>query len=354
MALDFSNIHSLKRFEQKNSKRQKTDFNFEREYNFSIDVDRNLSIFPFFERDIDLNEAVFFDTETTGLSHGAGNMVFLAGLGFLKGKKFVVRQYFVSNPSVEHRLIETVIDLFSKKNVVVTYNGKCFDIPVIRTRCALNGICEPEIEQIDLYHISRFVWKDRLKGFRLVDVEKDILNFTRKGDLPGSMAPFAYREFLLRGEKKLLEKVFRHNLTDVYSLFKLFLRVGDESRWDILHAKARKHFKEKNFEAALEYLRKVVKLNIPENFKKDAYFLASMCLKRIGELEKAVLLWKRIGDVPSLIELAKFYEHKKRNYSKALVFTDLAIKNTSLSSPLYADLLKREKRLRNKVKTLFT
>ncbi len=350
MALDFSNIHSLKRFEKKKNNRKKPEFNFERKYNFSINLKKNHSIFPFFEKEVALEDVVFFDTETTGLSHGAGNMVFLAGLGFLDGNRFVVRQYFVSNPSVEHRLIETVVDLFSKKRVVISYNGKCFDIPVIKTRCAMNGICEPDIEQIDLYHISRFIWKDRFKSFRLIDVEREVLGFKRKDDLPGSMAPFAYREFLLRGERKLLEKVFKHNLRDVYSLLKLYFRVGDESCWDILLAKARKHFKEKNFESALEYLRKVVKLEVQKTIKKDAYFLASMCLKRIGEVEKAVALWERIGDVSSLIELAKFYEHKKKDFMMALECTEKAIRKIdSKHAVLFADLLKRKKRLKQKL-----
>ncbi len=348
MALDFSNIHSLKKI-KKPKKDKQENFPFERVKSFPVNIPENVSIYPFFRKGFSLEEVVFFDTETTGLSHGAGNIVFLAGVGFFEGGKFIVKQYFVSNPGIEFKLIETLIELFSKRRIVISYNGKCFDIPIIKTRCAINGINEPDIEQIDLYHISRFIWKEKLPGFRLVDVERRVLGFERKNDLPGSMAPFAYREFLLRGKRELLEKVFEHNLRDVYSLLELYLKISDKKDKDILFATARKHYKNKEYKLSLDVLRTLVSLDISSETKKSAYFLAAMCLKKMGDFDKAITLWEMVGDIESYVELAKFYEHKEKDYGKALKYTELALNKADPAFSLFKELIKRRNRLTNKL-----
>ncbi|BBB32083.1 conserved hypothetical protein [Thermotomaculum hydrothermale] len=348
MALDFSNIHSLNQFKKNNEKKESRDFPFERENVFDIDLPSETSIYPFFREDFALQDAMFFDTETTGLSHGAGNMVFLAGIGYVDRGKLVIKQFFVSNPSIEFKLIETLLELFANRNIVISYNGKCFDIPVIKTRCVMNGINEPDVEQIDLYHISRFVWKDKLRSFRLVDIEREILKFERKDDLPGSMAPFAYREFLLRGKTELLERVFKHNLRDVYSLFEIFKIICNKNNIDVLFAKARKFFALKEFDESLDILRHILSLEIDDINKKKVYSLAAKCLKKKGEFEKAKKLWLKIRDVESHIELAKFYEHKQRDYNKALKHTEMALSKTKEKTPLFKELLIRKKRLISK------
>ena len=349
MALDFSNIHSLNKYKKTEKNKNGKHFSFERESVFSINLPENLSIFPFYGKKFSLNNAVFFDTETTGLSHGAGNMVFLAGIGFVENNRFVVKQYFVSTPPVEFQLVETLVNLFSERKIVITYNGKCFDIPVIKTRCALHGILEPDIEQIDLYHISRFIWRDRLKSFRLVDVEREVLNFERKGDLPGSMAPFAYRQFILRGETGLLERVFKHNLRDVYSLLHLFLKVCDKGDVDVLFASARRHFLDREYLLSLEVLRKLLPQVKDKQIKQKIYILAAECLKKKGEVGKAVSLWKRVGDVNSHIEIAKFYEHREKDFSLALKHTEIALRKAKSQPQVFKELIKRRERLIKKL-----
>ena len=349
MAIDFSNIHSLNKYKKTEKKKNEKHFPFERESVFSVNLPENLSISPFYEKEFSLNDAVFFDTETTGLSHGAGNMVFLAGIGFIEGNRFIIKQYFVSNPAVEFQLVETLVKLFAERKIVITYNGKCFDIPIIKTRCAMHGICEPDIEQVDLYHISRFIWKDKLSSFRLVDVEKEILNFERKGDLPGSMAPFAYREFLLRGETGLLERVFKHNLRDVYSLLELFLRICDKKDVDVIYGCARKHFLNKEYELSLDKLRKLLPEVKKRQIKQKAYLLAAKCLKKKGDFEKAADLWHRVGNIESHIELAKFYEHRKKDLHTALKHTEVALAKLESNLKIKEELQKRRERLIKKL-----
>ena len=349
MAIDFSNIHSLNKYKKTEKNKNEKYFPFERENVFSINLPENLSIYPFYEKEFSVNDTLFFDTETTGLSHGAGNMVFLAGIGFVEKNRFIVKQYFVSNPAVEFQLVENLVKLFNERKIVITYNGKCFDIPIIKTRCAMHGILEPDIEQIDLYHISRFIWKDKLNSFRLVDVEKEILNFERKGDLPGSMAPFAYREFLLRGETGLLERVFKHNLRDIYSLLELFYKVCDKNNIDVLYGCARKHFLNKEYELSLDTLRKLLPEIKDKELKKKVYLLAAKCLKKKGDFEKAVNLWHRVANIESHIELAKYYEHKKKDLHSALRHTKIALIKSESNLKVTEELKKRRERLIKKL-----
>lgn len=344
MDINSFNIHSLKKFSKRQSAERENPFSFERENSFSFPIPSKISLYPFYLKNFSLKDCIFFDTETTGLSRGAGNMVFLAGVGYVENSRFVVKQYFVSNPSVEFKLIETLIGLFKERKIVVSFNGKCFDIPVIKTRCVMNGIDEPDIEQIDLFHISRFIWKDFLNSFRLSDIEKNILGFYRKGDLPGSMAPFAYRSFLLSGKTDLLEKVFVHNLHDVVSLFKLFAKIGREDDFYVSFARARKFFSLKDYNACLNELRKIAVQKNSDKLREEIYMLASFCLKKQGDIEKAANLWKKTDNFVSHVELAKYYEHKKKDFEKALMHTDLAVKLCKNPSLLFK-LEKRRERL---------
>ncbi len=347
MAINFKNIHSLKNLtKSKGEKREnRPTFPFEREHTFRFDKIPLPSNNILFEFPLNWEDIIFFDTETTGLSHGAGNTVFLAGIGYFEGNLFYVKQYFVENPSVEAKLIEKTVSLFKKRKTVVTYNGKCFDIPIIKTRCLLNGIEEPSINQIDLYHLSRFIWKNQLISFKLTDIEREILKSERTNDLPGSMAPFAYRIFLLKGETALLERVFEHNLKDIIALYKLLVKIHSQD-FHISLATAKKLQKSKNYKKAIEVLRKCVKLASNDEQKKEAYKLASFCLKKIGEWELCEKLWLSIGDFDSFVELSKYYEHKKKNHAKALKY---ALKAKALSENTYRqpkeDIDKRIKRI---------
>ena len=321
MAIKFNNIHSLKKLtaNKKEKKENANSFPFEREYNFEfekIPLSNNSHLFDF---PLNWEDIIFFDTETTGLSHGAGNTVFLAGIAYFENNIFKVKQYFVENPSIEAKLIEKTVSLFKQRKTVVTYNGKCFDIPIIKVRCLMNGIEEPSVNQIDLYHISRFVWKNKLNSFKLTDLEREILKSERINDLPGSMAPFAYRMFLLRGETELLEKVFAHNLKDIISLYKLFVKIHTKDFYTTL-ASARKLIKNKKFEQAIELLRESLNFALSLREKKEVYKLASYCLKKTGKWEACKKLWVAVGDFESFVELSKYYEHREKDMEKALKY----------------------------------
>ena len=162
------------------------------------------------------------------------------------------------------------------------------------------------------------------------------------------MAPFAYREFLLRGETSLLEKVFEHNLRDVYSLFEIFKVICDKNNIDVLFAKARKFFVLKEFDESLNILRQILSFGVDKKDKREIYSLAAKCLKRKGEFEKAEKLWLKIGDIESHIELAKFYEHRVKDFNKALKYTTLALNNVDSNSPFFKELIKRKNRLFSK------
>ena len=123
-----------------------------------------------------LEDLVFLDTETTGLAGGTGTLVFLVGIGFFRENNFIVKQYFMSEPASEIFLINALEDEFRKFSVFVSFNGKSFDIPLLKTRFILNQKKLNKMGNLDLLHLSRRLWKNSLKNCTLQNLEKEILN----------------------------------------------------------------------------------------------------------------------------------------------------------------------------------
>src|SRR4029453_12755065 len=121
----------------------------------------------------DLTEAVFLDTETTGLAAGAGTAAFLIGVGFVQGSRFVVRQYFMRDYHEEGALLEALAEELKAFRYMVTFNGKMFDIPLLDARFRLNRGRFPlaETPHLDLLHPARRLWKLRLDSCRAPALE---------------------------------------------------------------------------------------------------------------------------------------------------------------------------------------
>ena len=144
------------------------------------------------------NDLFFFDTETTGLGGGVGNTIFLLGYAYLEKDEIILRQHFLPEPGLEIPLYYSFLENIDY-TTLVTYNGKAFDWPQVKTRHTLIREHVPKLPSFghfDLYHASRRFWKDQLESVKLVNVEKDILEFERKDDVPGFLAPMIYFDFL--------------------------------------------------------------------------------------------------------------------------------------------------------------
>ncbi len=175
---------------------------------------------------IDAERLRFFDLETTGLSGGTGTLAFLAAVGRIEGEDFALTQLFLEDFPGEGRLIEALLKLFGEGDVMVSYNGRAFDMPLLRTRCVMNTLVPPHLPHIDALFAARRLWKRVHGGASLGLLERGVLGVERGEDLPGAMIPEAWLDFARTGDNPLMRLVLSHNADDVLGLARLTARIG--------------------------------------------------------------------------------------------------------------------------------
>jgi DNA polymerase III epsilon subunit-like protein len=170
---------------------------------------------------------IFIDLETTGLSGGAGTVAFLVGCGYFDFGAFQVRQFLLTSYASERALLSAVADFFQGADLIVTYNGKTFDVPVMETRWLFHRLQMPleRVPHFDMLHPARRLWRSRGRaaagddgGCRLSTLERTLLNMTRVGDVGGFEIPGRFFQFLRSGDPRPLEPVLEHNRLDLVSL----------------------------------------------------------------------------------------------------------------------------------------
>lgn len=177
--------------------------------------------------DIDLRKAIYLDTETTGLSGGAGVYVYMVGLGWFEGDHYVSWQGFLRHPGEEAALLEEVARLIAGAPSVVSFFGKSFDRHRLEDKMRIAGVEPPFAGRphLDLYHPMRRLTRGAFPDGKLQTLEKRLLGFHRERDLPGSLAPAAWFDYLA-GRPHMLEGVFHHNYEDVLSLVVMAAYLG--------------------------------------------------------------------------------------------------------------------------------
>jgi uncharacterized protein YprB with RNaseH-like and TPR domain len=170
----------------------------------------------------DRDSIVFLDTETTGMQ-GAGMVPFLVGLGYFKGDDFHVVQYFIRDFDEEPSMLYALGKMLERFRLVVTYNGATFDIPLLESRFILARLENPLLgmPHLDLLTGARRLWRNGHGSCRLVALEREIVSFLRGPDIPGSMIPRVYFDFVNHGSNlayRQLQSVFTHNVYDIVSL----------------------------------------------------------------------------------------------------------------------------------------
>jgi len=294
----------------------------------------------------------FYDTETTGLSGGAGTLVFLVGTGWCEGGDLVVEQLFLSDFPGEQQLLQAVCERFSLFAAFVSYNGRTFDSKLLTTRFLMNGMSFEPGPQVDLLYHARRLWRAIAGDCSLRSIEGKILGISRERDVPGEEVPLIYFDFLRTGKPGLLPVVFEHNLSDITSLARMYAAIArlldgdldavpvDEralGRW-MLSRKAHSgiallagSFSRGNLGAGVEL---------------------SLHHKRQGEWEKAVEIWQAMVEggqsVFAAIELAKHLEHRVHDARQALAVVERLLSwNLPASAKLRGDIrLRRERLLR--------
>ena len=168
----------------------------------------------------DPEQWLFLDTETTGLAGGTGTCAFLVGLGWWERGGFQVEQLFLRDYDEEHAVLYALAERMAERPVLVTYNGKSFDWPLLETRFRLTRQIEPEAfrAHLDLLHPARALWRLEWGTARLAELERHVLGIERGPDILGELIPRLYFDFLRGGSAEPLVPVFRHNQSDLASL----------------------------------------------------------------------------------------------------------------------------------------
>jgi uncharacterized protein YprB with RNaseH-like and TPR domain len=289
-----------------------------------------------------LTQLAFLDTETSGLSGGTGTYAFMVGAGRFVEDEFRLSIFFMRDPAEEAALLEALVDFLAPCSALVTFNGKAFDAPLLRTRYELNHIPCPfdGFSHIDLLPLARRLWRDRLPSRALKYLEEHIMSAPRSSDeVPGFEIPWLYFDFLRTGDITPLKGVFYHNAMDVVAMAALLSltsgMLADPHGSDLEHGQdviaLAKLFEDLNRwdDAAILYERGL-KSTLPEEDFWQAVRRLSALQRRRGDMEHAVQLWHQAameGHIYAHVELAKYFEHTRRDPTAAIEWTTLAIQH---------------------------
>jgi hypothetical protein len=305
---------------------------------------------------IDLRDALFLDTETTGLAGGAGTFAFLVGLGYFHDGSFVIEQFFLHDPGYEAAMLCEIDKRVNGHSALVTFNGQAFDVPLLESRFIVSRIAPSFGDKVhlDLLLPARRMWRGSLDSCSLGSLEYHLLGVQREQrDVPGSVIPYLYREYLSQGGGDLnddMQRVMYHNLHDILSMVTLVTRLAHaiaQPRGAAEHvAMARFHERageyitaERGYRAALETQLEIGDRRLTSNLRSpisnphsDALRRLARMLKRQGRLAEALSYWQQLCDVDdaeALIEAAKYYEWREVDLPRALISAQSALRLSS-------------------------
>ncbi len=271
--------------------------------------------------------ALFLDTETTGLGGGAGVVAFLVGLAWFDSElRLNVEQLLLQNLGEEPALLGLLRSRFEQAELIVTYNGKAFDLPLLGSRYVMNHLpALPALPHLDLLHVARRLHKTRLGACRLIALESHVLGFERGPDVDGGEIPARYSHFLRTGDEEALRMVVEHNAWDVASMAALVGLYGEP--FELLPgldlacmARTLKRGK------ALDFAQQVAERAIARGAGGAGHRVRGEIAKARGDRDSALADFELLaGDVddPALrLELAKLYEHHVKSPEKALAMLD--------------------------------
>lgn len=292
-----------------------------------------------------LEAFAFLDTETSGMAGGTGTYAFLVGAGRFEktasGRIFRLLQFFMRDPGEEPALLDALADFLAPCEALVTYNGKAFDAPLLRTRYTLHNIPIPfeDYAHVDLLHLARRLWRDRLPSRTLKYIEENVLDAPRTSEeVPGYEIPWLYFDYLRSGDASEMKGVFYHNAMDIVALAALFsytaAMLHDPFDERIQHgldviALAKLHEDLDQWAMASRLYEHGLEMPLEEDDFWKAVHRLSVLQKRRGDLEEAVRWWQQAaaqGHVYAHVELAKHFEHRKRDYLEARKWAQAALK----------------------------
>lgn len=341
-------------------------------------------------------DAAFVDTETTGLGAGAGVYAFLIGVGTFEAwpidaasrlpprapTHFVVRQFFMRNPAEEAAMLVAVAEAVGARRMVVTFNGRGFDLPLLRTRYRQNqallpadahcvALFEEGSPHLDLLLPARRLWRRRLQSCRLINLERCILRMMRsEEDVPGAEIPRMYLDFLRTQQAGEMRRVFYHNREDIVSMAALsntlvrtyansFSELEGVYAEDLLSL-ADCYLRHDQAPLAERAYRSAAAMAESDRLRADIFTRWALLLKRQERWDEAAELWQlwlssvRGGNALPFIELAKYHEWRTGDLAEAEMWAAWGL-HTVEATPApqrlpgqLADLRHRLERIRRK------
>ena len=390
-------------------------------------------IFPNFDLldEVDFRAAAFIDTETTGLGGGAGVYAFMVGVGTFERFEeeaapsassdaltapthFVVRQFFMRHPAEEGALLVALADLLRDRYMTVTFNGRTFDLPLLRTRIRQNArlignqefphsdntfltqrtipLLDEGEPHLDLLLPARRLWRRRLQSCRLINLERQVLGLTRSDDdVPGHLIPLLYTDYVRNGDARRMPNIFYHNREDILAMVSLAERLSvafsaafsfapEESSIERENAEAVDlhgtewlslgHCCEAAQEAALAERAYRMALELLTGAEEDLMSHRADAFRRLGLLQKRQERWREAtetwqlwlssiagADPTPYIELAKYCEWQIQDLEQAEMWTGWALHNLTASAGrqrptnIIAELEHRLARIRRKLQS---
>lgn len=284
--------------------------------------------------EVDFTRALFLDTETTGLAGGTGTVPFLIGIGWFEDQSMRIQQLFLPELGREAPMLHWLRERVAESSCVVSFNGKAFDWPLLRTRFILNRVPAPPLPpHLDLLHCARRILKQRLKSVRLVELERRVLGMYREDDVSGALIPQLYFDYLDGGAVAPLAKVIEHNANDLIALAALVAQlVGhfdevhgeDDPRDHLAYAKVAE--RSGDSVRARTFAEAAARGGGEAVCTVEACLLNARMARRGGDVdaeERALLeALEAASDDPLgaavRLALAKLYEHRRKDLGRAL------------------------------------
>jgi uncharacterized protein YprB with RNaseH-like and TPR domain len=294
---------------------------------------------------------LFLDTETTGLAGGTGTYAFLVGLAWWDAGGLQTEQLFMRDFAEEHSVLHELCARIAERPVLVTFNGKSFDWPLLENRFTMTrAIPTPRLAaHLDLLHPARALWKLRLGSVRLVELERHVLDAPRLGwhredDVLSALIPQHYFDYLRGGSAEPLAGVMRHNQMDLRGLAALFGKIdmllAEENRRDAdvdsrdLFGLSRFLQRRGDSDRAHTACTQALDLGLPAEFRPQARRELALLAKHRGDHEGAASLWHELAAeltgtgldaIHACEQLAIYYERRVRDFARAAEFAQLAL-----------------------------
>jgi len=272
----------------------------------------------------DPRQWLFLDTETTGIMGGTGTYPFMVGIAWWDAGGLEVEQFFMRDHGDEHALLVTLAERMAERCVLVTFNGKSFDWPLLETRYRMTRKLQPPRPQahLDFLHPARNLWRLRIGSVRLWELERHVLGWNRGPDLVSELIPETYFDFLRGGPPEPLVPIFLHNQMDLRGLAALSSRIvsllaehGIEEKdgFELFGLSRICERRGETKRARKHYEQSIALSELPLESNRAAKKSLARLAKRQGDLTLARDLWEgMLGNsregIEAYEELAIYYE----------------------------------------------